>query len=452
MQNINWQQFGLKKNPYDTIPLVEGGDLPIQKAFVGREREKGFLDNLFESENRSCLTICGNVGVGKTSLANFQKVVWKYNKSKLLFSFRREMEACDELLNKKNFLIEIIGSVLREIKLLQPELFKNELLIKLNQVVDINQTISISAGVSAYGFGIDAGKEKALSQPIQFPIATLEEYFISLVEFIKNNEISGHKYSGLIVHVNNFDVVLMDSKKKKNVISFFNDVRDILQTPDVHFIFIGPNNFFKDIISSQRRVKSIFSQIPLKLNPLGKSEIVLAFEERMKILKSNDVAYYIKPVEDEVIFRLYDIYQGDIRLIMTAIKGILNQCSNKAAKSLSTSEAILLLGKELWHNIEMAMASELTEERKRVLYYLIEKGKISKKDVALKFKKDSSNVSGYYFKPLKEADIIEEIEKEGNIKHWGLTQKYIPLKWLSESQKNVQQNIKLKQQALPLSF
>jgi len=130
---INWQQFGLKKNPYDTIPLVEGGDLPIQKAFVGREKEKEFLDNLFESENHSCLAICGNVGVGKTSLANFQKVIWKYNKPKLLFSFRREMEACDELLNKKNFLIEIIGSVLREIKLLQPKLFKNELLIKLNQ-------------------------------------------------------------------------------------------------------------------------------------------------------------------------------------------------------------------------------------------------------------------------------------------------------------------------------
>ena len=70
----------------------------------------------------------------------------------------------------------------------------------------------------------------------------------------------------------------------------------------------------------------------------------------------------------------------------------------------------------------------------------------------MKFKKDPSNVSGYYFKPLKEADIIEEIEKEGNIKYWGLTPKYIPLRWLSESQKSVQQNIELKQQALPLTF
>ena len=138
MISINWQQFGLKKNPYDTLPLIEGGDLSINKAFVGRDSEKQFLDSLLESNNRLCLTICGDVGVGKTSLANFQKFIWKYTKSKLLFSFRREIEANRDLLNKKNFLIEIIGSVLREIRLLDPNLLKNDLLKKLSQIVDIS--------------------------------------------------------------------------------------------------------------------------------------------------------------------------------------------------------------------------------------------------------------------------------------------------------------------------
>lgn len=129
MNPINWQQFGLRKNPYDTLPLIEGGDLPIEKAFVGRDSEKKFLNSLFKSNERICLTIGGDVGVGKTSLANFHKFIWKYHtKEKLLFSFRREIEANGDLLNKKNFLIEIIGSVLREIRLLQPELLKNELL------------------------------------------------------------------------------------------------------------------------------------------------------------------------------------------------------------------------------------------------------------------------------------------------------------------------------------
>ena len=130
MNPINWQQFGLRKNPYDTLPLIEGGDLLIDKAFIGRSAERKFLDSLFESNNRICLTVCGDIGVGKTSLANFHKFIWKYTKEKLLFSFRREIEANNDLLNKKTFLIEIIGSVLREIRLLDPDLLKNELFFK----------------------------------------------------------------------------------------------------------------------------------------------------------------------------------------------------------------------------------------------------------------------------------------------------------------------------------
>ena len=37
--------------------------------------ERRFLDALLESENRLCLTILGDVGVGKTSLSNFQKFI-----------------------------------------------------------------------------------------------------------------------------------------------------------------------------------------------------------------------------------------------------------------------------------------------------------------------------------------------------------------------------------------
>jgi len=39
---ISWQQFGLKGNPYDTLPLIEGGEFPIQQAFIGRN-ENGWL-------------------------------------------------------------------------------------------------------------------------------------------------------------------------------------------------------------------------------------------------------------------------------------------------------------------------------------------------------------------------------------------------------------------------
>ncbi|MCK4745107.1 hypothetical protein KAS41_03520 [Candidatus Parcubacteria bacterium] len=268
---------------------------------------------------------------------------------------------------------------MREIKLLQPDLLKDELLIKLNQIVDISQTIAISGGVSVVGSGFDFNRDKTSIQPIQLSTAILEEYFISLVDFIKKNEIKGKKYSGLVVHINNFDVVLSNDRTNKQVINFFNEIRDILQLQDVYFLFLGPRNFFKDIISTQQRVKSIFYQIPLKIEPLSKKEIVTAFEERMKLLQSSDVSNYIKPIEDEVIFRLYNLYQGDIRSIMSAVGAILNQCSDKLTKSLSVDESMLLLGKERWGKIEMAI--KLTEDQKKILCYLIEKDKISQKEI-----------------------------------------------------------------------
>lgn len=93
MDAVNWQQFGLRNNPYDTLPLVEGGELPIEEAFIGRERERSFLDTFFDNRGRGNLIIEGHVGVGKTSLMNYQKVICKYRKPKLLLSFRRESVA-----------------------------------------------------------------------------------------------------------------------------------------------------------------------------------------------------------------------------------------------------------------------------------------------------------------------------------------------------------------------
>jgi hypothetical protein len=450
MNSINWQQFGLKKNPYDTLPLIEGGDISIDKAFVGRDKEKKIIDSLLESNDRLCLTICGDVGVGKTSLINFQKFIWKYSKQKLLFSFRREIEANFDLLNKKNFLIEIIGSVIREIRLLQPDLLKEELLKKLSQIVDISQTIALSGGGSVFGFGLEAGGERKITAPIQLSIAVLEEYFNNLVGFIKSNEIKGLNYSGLIVHVNNFDVVLKDEQSKGRVIDFFNEIRDILQTPDVYFIFLGPKCFFKDIIGASQRVKSIFFQTPLQLDPLSKTEIVKAFEERMDLLKSGDVQTYIKPVEDEVVYRIYDLYNGDVRSIMSSIIDIMGQYSEMLAKTLTIDEAMLLLGRERWEKIETAI--KLTAEQKEILKFLASKELISQKEIALLFNKAQSNVSGYYFKPLRDNNIIEEKEKIDKTPYYGLTTDYIPLKWLVRAENEIKKDIEIKSQQLDLGL
>ncbi len=446
MNTINWQQFGLKKNPYNIQPLVEGGDLPIEKAFIGREKEKQYLSDLFENEDRLCIVLCGNVGVGKTSLANFVKFLNKYKKPKLLFSSRREIEASVELLSKKNFIIEIIGSTIKEIKLLQPDLLKNDLMKNLIQIVDISHAISfsgsLSGGISEYNAGIGLSKEKITMQPLQLSMSVLEDYFLRMVDFIKTHEINGYPYSGLIVHVNNFDVLTAEPENKKKLIQFFNEIRDLLQFSDIYYLFLGPADFFKNIISVDARVKSVFVEQPLHIAALIKNEIVEALNERLSLLKSEDVKNYIKPIEDNVVFRLYDLYQGDIRSVMRSIKAVIGQCTDSLSRPLNANEAMVLLGQERWEQIENNF--NLKEEQKRILAFIANSAKyVSQKDIADSMNKDRANVSGYYFKPLIEHSIIEEKEKIGKTPYWGLTQEFEPLKWYIEAKKEVQKEIKV---------
>lgn len=439
---INWQQFGLKTNPYDTLPLVEGGELSLEDAFIGRDSERKTLNKLFESENNICLTICGDTGVGKTSLANFHKFVWKYSKEKLLFSCRREIEASDTLLDKQSFLLEIIGSVLREIALLEPKLLDDPMLSKLNAIIDFTQMMSISGGISAdvagFGGGLNFSRERNNSTPLKMTTASLEQHFVSLLKFIKTKKIGGRQYQGLVVHVNNFDVVLQEKDKAKKVVAFFNEIRDILQTKDVYFLFLGPSDFYSQVIALEKRVKSIFVRTPLLIKPLNKKEVARAFEKRMNLLKSVDVAQYIKPISDEMVFRLHDLYDGDIRSIMTGIKDILGQCSDRLLQPLSMNEAMTLLGRERWEGV----GNSLTKEQKKILEFLVKNDKyISTKEASDILKKPASNLSGYYFKPLKDLNIIEEKERKGKMVYLGLTVEYQPLKWWFESESGMKKDI-----------
>lgn len=428
---LDWQQFGLKRNPFDTLPLVEGGDLPIEKAFVGRMDERDMIDSLFEQETHLCLIVAGEVGVGKTSLVNFQKFIWKYNKSKLLFSSRREIEASKYLLDKRNFLLEIIGSVLRELQLLNLNLLKDPLLQKIKTVVEVSQSIAISGGASAFGFGLDASHSKEFTAPVELTVSTLEGYLRDLVGFIKETRIGEYKYSGLIVHVNNFDVVLKSDEG--GVREFFDEIRDILQTPDVFFIFIGPSNFYEKVLVPLQRVRGIFYHLPLIIKPMSKTDLRTALDDRMELLKSENVSVYVKPFEEKLVFELYDLYEGDVRSILNALVSILHEYSDRLAKPLTVKEGLLLLCRELWRTIEKNASP--TDEQKQILRFIAnQKNPVSNKEIADALGKQESNMSAYYLKPLKDAGIIELKEQVGTRKLWGISQRYSILSRFSELQ------------------
>lgn len=429
---ISWQQFGLRSNPYDTLPLVEGGELSIERAFIGRTDELHMLKNILLSDSRACLTILGNVGVGKTSFTNFGKYILKHREmSRPLFSFRREIEASRYLLNKYNFLIEVIGSVLREIRLLDPTLISSQnLLKKLERVVDITQTLGISGsvqmGVASAGFS-----EGDINLPSSLPLSMLEGYFSDLVHLIMTHKIADKQYCGLIVHVNNFDTLLSDVEAGKDVVRFFQEVRDLLQTPNVYFLFLGPQRLFKEYILSSKRIKGIFHLSPIVLAPLSKTEVIDAINERMELLRSPGVVNYIAPFSNDTIYALYDLYEGDVRSVMNGLKTILAQISETVVEPLGPNEALLLLGKERWDQLEKL---NLTKEQIEILQLISASPEaITQKELILLTNKAPSNISGYYLSPLLERGIIELKSKQGKIKYYGLTQEYAPVKYINKN-------------------
>jgi hypothetical protein len=437
---INWQQFGLKGNPYNTKPLVEGGDLPIEKVFIGRAHERDMLDKFF-SEESGCMTVCGKAGVGKTSLINYEKhLLKKLTDQPPLFSFRREIEANIAILDKRSFILELISSIIREIKLRDPVLLETDPnLRKIQSAVDIIQSLSLSDGVNAFGFGLQFGGTESSWKPPQLTLAVVEEYLNELIDLVVSKDVLGEGYRGIIVHVNNFDVVCTTPEAKKMVINFFQEIRDLLQLDKLFYVFLGPSIFFKEIISAELRVKAVFQQTPIIMTPLSKTEIIQAIDERMGLLKLEDVSNIIKPFNDESVYKLYDLYEGDIRSILSAMKDILVFLGDKITDTLGVDETMLLLGRERLSQVQ----EFLTEEKLNVLRYIVQAEKeVSQKQIAEIMNKEQANISGYYFTPLKDAGIIEECGRQGNEKFWKLTKKYECLKFVLQSQKNVEEKAK----------
>ena len=80
-QNL-WERFGFRDNPYDTraLSLSPESALSVAEAFVGRgekSNEWRLLTNFLRNPGGGCAVVEGDVGVGKTTFANFHRYLWE---------------------------------------------------------------------------------------------------------------------------------------------------------------------------------------------------------------------------------------------------------------------------------------------------------------------------------------------------------------------------------------
>jgi predicted transcriptional regulator len=171
------------------------------------------------------------------------------------------------------------------------------------------------------------------------------------------------------------------------------------------------------------------------LDPLTKTELVAIFNKRLQLLTSKDVKNIIKPFEDSVIASFYEIFQGDIRMVMNALRDTLTRFSDSFPKTLTIDESIVLLGSERMSRIE----KQLTEDKLNVLTVIINNNRpITQVAIAKALNKQQTNISSY-FKKLAELGIIEVKHEEGKLKYWYLTAEYLPLQRMVNAQKSLRE-------------
>ena len=279
-----WQGYGLTQNPFQTSALTEGGALDVGKVFVGRDKEINKINSVIKNSSHSILILGGSVGVGKTSLVNHIKKYWKYsNSAKGLFSSRREIETNIQNLTKKRFILEIISSIINEIELVDPTLLRNPILRPIVSLISVINTggLRTEFGIN-YGIGsIKTSNSEEYYSSGEIPDTALEAYLKKLIKIIKEKGVKDNAYDGVLVHVNNLDVILSEQDGEKALVRFFDEIRDLLTFDNIHYVFIGPKDMYKRVIGSRNRVSSIVSDSPILIDPLSKTQIIEAIYERI---------------------------------------------------------------------------------------------------------------------------------------------------------------------------
>ncbi len=223
-------------------------------------------------------------------------------------------------------------------------------------------------------------------------------YFMDIV-----SEIKRIGYHGVFLHFDNLE--LLSFRDLENCQQLFEEIRDIMQLPDVYYIFVARTGFFSQAIGSSERVSSIMGW-PINIPPLTCEEVIETINIRYKLL-SIDPGSEIKPVTDEFVSRIYKFYRGKIRFIRDAIDQITQNYSFTRKKTLKAKQA-----EELLVNIIQQKTKCLTYSEYKTLVAAVELDEFTNADLARLTDMKTSNIS-QILKRLASHNFITPVRQDG---------------------------------------
>ncbi len=415
-QNV-WEIYGLKGNPFDTraLSIVSETLLPISKAFVGRSpltREFKVITNVLRNPGGACVVVEGEIGVGKTTFVNYHRFLWERESRDKLFTPLNEIGVTPEW-SLKIFVMNILDALISKLASM-PDANK---IIKKSQVfqeimilskVYFGKNYQIEAGTTAgfMGFNLGLGKNEIISVP-DVSETQLSYYFKQMV-----TEVKKLGYAGVFLHFDNLE--LIERKENGKMKNLFEELRDVLQTPDVYFVFVGYRGFFSRVIAPSERVRSIFFGYPIILAPLTQEQVLEAIEKRYQLLSFDK--NFIAPVEESFIIYLYKVFKGKIRFIMDSM--------NTLIPNLNTVEPVKLNGREASKQllqITFERLTFLTPKEQEILKYVALKDTFTNKQLCQYLDMPSANVSRI-LKKLQESNLIYINQQIGRYVHYRVSE------------------------------
>ena len=300
----------------------------------------------------------GDPGVGKTTFVKLTPAAVETKARHKLISPPGEISVLEGW-SERDFLLNLLASLSARLwlDLGEKEFEKNKLLSEITAVVGVRSEdgSGLSGSLTLFGFGGGLGRTRSKSVKVgEITNEHLRDYLHGLIELVKKQG-----FAGVIFHFDNLE--LLGRRDVGALKTFFEAIRDDLQESGVYFIFVANKGMFQQVIVPLPRVRSIFFDTPVRLDPLSALEAKAVIDRRYQLLAVPG-KQWIKPVTDQVVESLYHIFTGRIRYVMNAITSLISHLPDSYARSLELAQAttmfqaiVLSEVKALLHGTEEAV-------------------------------------------------------------------------------------------------
>jgi hypothetical protein len=407
-QNL-WERYGFTDNPYDTkaLSLSKAASLSVQAAYIPRAEgapTASLLTNFLRNPGGGRIVVEGDPGVGKTTFVNFHRQQWETAARHKLISPAGEISV-REGWTERDLLLNLLASLSARLRLDlgEKDFARDKLLAEISAIVGVRAEDGggLSGSLTILGSGGGFGRTRSKSIKVgEITNEHLRDCLHRLIALVKRRG-----FAGAIFHLDNLE--LLGRRDIASLQKFFDAVRDVLQEKDVYFIFVGNAGLFQQVIVPLDRVRSIFFDTPVQLNPLSLAEVKAVMERRYQLLAVPGKAW-IKPVVDDVVESLYSTFSGKIRYVMNAITSLVSHLPDSYAQPLSLREATTLL-----QGIARSQVRSLLQGAEEAVFLQAASlGRFTNTQLATRADKSKQQIQKY-LKHWLELNLVSQREREG---------------------------------------